>query len=149
MNEGKIKIIINRRIIASIWNNDKVIIITILLIIKNLVKGNTKSITLEILMYAFDLIQLDIKIEKEDVLLSPTWDINSELRKTIILAHENKLINFKKKQPNSIGFNLTDKGEKLLVKLEEDNLLDELAITVKRTVEKINLNQFKKQHLIW
>jgi hypothetical protein len=149
MSDTKINITINRRIIDSIWNNDKVIIIAILLIIKNLVKGKTTSITLEILMYAFDLIQLDTRIEKEDVLLSPTWDINKELRKIIILAHENELISFKKKTSNSIGFNLTDKGEKLLVKLKEEKLLEELTETIERTVQKINLSQFKKQHLIW
>lgn len=149
MNDTRIKITINRRIIDSIWNNDKVIIITILLIIKNLVKGNTRSITLEVLMYAFDLIQLDAQIEKEDVLLSPTWDINKELRKIIILAHENELINFKERQSNSIGFNLTDKGERLLIKLKEENLLDDLTTTIEKIVQKISLSQFEKQHLIW
>lgn len=148
MND-EIEIIINHRVLDSIWNNDKILIITLLLIIKYYLKGKTNSVDLDLLTYVFDLLRKDTEITKDNVLLSTPWDI-FDLRAKIILAYEMDLINIMTKNNNSkIGFQLKDKGGELLNRLEQDILINNLNKKVEKLAATVKSNNLQKQHLIW
>lgn len=149
MNDAKIKVTINKRTLASIWNNEKIIIIIILLIIEQFVQKNTTSVALGVVLYAFDSFQKSMRTG-ENQLSGTEWNINTELRRIFILAHEIELISFKeKKNPKTIAFALTEKGNELLQKLRNDELINTLPDYVEITAMDIKKNQLKKQRITW
>ena len=142
MTNSETKIVFNRRILASIWNNEKVIVIIILLIIEQFVQKNTTSVALGVVLYTFDSLQKSIRTGKNE-LSGTEWNINTELRRIFILAHKIELISFKeRKNPKTIAFALTDKGHELLQKLRNDELIETLSDSVKKIATDIKKNQF-------
>jgi hypothetical protein len=148
MNE-KIKIIINQRVLDSIWNNDRILIIILLLIIKHSLGGQVKSVKLDFITYIFDLIQNDTKTDKNDVIISTPWDI-ANLRSKIISAHEMNLIIILKKDNNTkVAFKLTNLANDLLAALSKDNLISEMETDIIRLCNLVKNSDLQKQKLTW
>jgi hypothetical protein len=148
MND-KIKITLNHRVLDSIWNNDKIQIVILLLLLKNYIKGRTTSIELELLTYVFDLLRKDLEVKKDNVLLSKPWNI-SNLRPKLILAYEMNLIKIiTKNNKNTIAFVLTNKGNELLQELENDILIKDLNKQIEKLFVIVKNSNLKKQQLTW
>lgn len=144
-----IKIIFNKsKILDSIWENDKIILLIILLIIRHLIKGNTKFVSFQLFSYVFDSVEKNRNMTKENVLLSFPWNVSSQIRRKLILAHENDLILFHNKN-GKIAFSLSDKGKKVIVKLEQDNLFQDLSLQIQKVTKVVSNSNLLEQKLMW
>lgn len=145
----KVKISINkRRILDSSSKNSKASLVAILLIIKYSLNGTTKSISLNRLAFILDAINKGKSIDKTNVLLSKPWQIPNNMRKLIIMAHEQKLIEIIKNN-SDVKFLLDERGNKLLDEIEKEQLFSELTEPIKYISGQVKESDLVNQQLIW
>jgi len=144
MNE-KIKININKKkVLENSSENSRANLIVLLLILKHTVKGKTKSISFNKLAYVFDAICKNRKESKGTVLLSSPWQISMSLKKMIILACENALIDIVR-NGSSVKFTIGNKGLELLDKIEKESLFGDLDTLIRFVSENVSESDLCKQ----
>ena len=145
----KIKIRYNKnKILDSIESNQLINVIIILLIIKYSISGNAKSVSLTKLAFIFDAINKDKHLKKGDVFLSKPWHISANLRKLIIIGHEQQLFKIEK-VTNKVKFSLDENGENLFKVIENDQLFNDILQEIKTISEEVKESDLNNQNLIW
>lgn len=148
MNE-KLKIKGNKvKVFDGFWENDKIAVVMILLILYYSIGGNTRSVELRKIAFILDAIKKEAKISKLSTLLSSPWEISEGLRKRVILAHETGLLYIQDNKGN-ISFTLTSDGINFVQQIENDKILPDLAVSIKLWAKAVSVKQLKNQQLIW
>ena len=147
--DNKVKIQGNKiKVLQAYWDNDQMVVLMILLIIKYSIFGNSLSVSLKKVAFVLDAVKKNVTVSKLSILLASPWEISDELRKKIILAHEKQYIAIK--EVNSvISFQLTTKGEALVEQIEKLDLVPETRQEIVRLCKGVRSTELKNQHLIW
>lgn len=144
--DNKIKIQGNKiKVLQTYWDNDQIVLLIILLIIKYSIFGNSLSVSLKKVAFILDAVKKNVLVSKLSTLLASPWEISDELRKKIILAHEKQYINIK----DNVSFMLTTKGEALVDQIEKLNLIPETRQEIFLLCKGVKSTELKNQHLIW
>lgn len=147
--DNKVKIQGNKiKILQTYGDNDKMVVLMVLLIIKHSIFGSCLSVSLKKVAFILDAVKKNVSVSKLSTLLASPWEISDELRKKIILAHEKQYISIKEVNSH-ISFMLTANGEALVDQIEELNLIPEIRQEIFRLCKGVKSTELKNQHLIW
>jgi predicted transcriptional regulator len=147
--DNKVKIQGNKiKVLQAYWDNDQMVVLMILLIIKYSIFGNSLSVSLKKVAFVLDAVKKNVTVYKLSILLASPWEISDELRKKIILAHEKQFISIKEVN-SKVSFQLTTKGEAIVEQIEKLDLLPETRQEIVRLCKRVKSTELKNQHLIW
>ena len=142
-----------KRVLDSIENNTQINVYIILFIVYYSVKLNRRieSIDLDYIVFVFNMVRLNKKIEKQNVTLSKPWHIDDNIRKYIILAISNKLIRIEinTKNKSDIKYIVDENGQLIIETIEKNNLFIEIISLIKDIVVNVSKSDLQKQNLIW
>lgn len=136
------------KVLDSTWSNDKIILIAILSIIRYSVNSQTQSLSLSALAFTLDSVKRDIKFTKFSILLSKPWDIDSDLRKKIVMAGELGFIQILKKD-SKVSFVLTDQGTKVIEQIIAMNVMTAFMSKIELACRRVKMTEIDAQHLSW
>jgi predicted transcriptional regulator len=147
--DNKVKIQGNKiKVLQAYWDNDQMVVLMILLIIKYSIFGNSLSVSLKKVAFVLDAVKKNVTVYKLSILLASPWEISDELRKKIILAHEKQFISIKEVN-SKVSFQLTTKGEAIVEQIEKLDLVPETRQEIVRLCKRVKSTELKNQHLIW
>jgi len=147
--DNKVKIQGNKiKVLQAYQNNDQMVVLMILLIIKHSIFGNSLSVSLKKLAFILDAVKKNTPVSKLSTLLASPWGISDDLRKKIILTHEKQYIEIKEVNSN-ISFLLSEKGKALVEQIEQLDLIPETRQEIFEFCKGVKSTELKNQHLIW
>ncbi|WP_461791474.1 hypothetical protein [Pedobacter sp.] len=146
---NKVKIQGNKvKMLEDFWNNDQMVVLILLLIIKHSTNGTTLSVPLKKIAFVLDALKKNTPISKLSTLLASPWEITDDLRKKLILAYEKDYVEIKEVK-TLVSFSLSELGNKIVSELFELNMVPELNDQIKNLSEGVKLSELKSQDLIW
>ena len=142
-----VDLVVNKKkVFAKLENNVPLALLRLIYLIH--AGGNSDSIFINKLYYLYDVSFLTKPIDSVQVLVTPPFDINKNLRKMLILLSKNQFINLEAK-PGKIKVSLTDTGKSIVNEINEDQFFKDYFSSVRQVVSKITDVDLKKQQLIW
>jgi len=136
------------KVLAQSWEDDKFVLIVILLIVNSTLQGNSTLVKLKKIAFIFDAVKKDIKISKISTALASPWVISTELRKKLILAYQKNMIVMENPK-TGFGVKLTELGEKVVKEIEDNNILPTIRLQILRMCKAVSDKELKNQDLIW
>lgn len=142
-----IELVINRRKLLTSTDNSIPLAMLRLLYITH-AGGNSDSIFISKLYYLYRVSFEAQNIESTEVLVSPPYDINRNLRKMIVILSNKRFIDLEEKN-GKVKVLLTETGKAIIRQIDSDNLLKTCFSKISDIVRKITDSDLKKQQLMW